>query len=148
MKIAFYKGTRPGISGLYNRFVRFIDAGPYSHCELVFSDGVSASSSFIDAGVRFKRIEYSEANWDFVEIPDYLENQARKWFEDHEGSKYDLLGNLRFVLFFIPQSKNKYFCNEALSESLGFKESWRLGPNGFASLFKADFYQLRQKPKE
>ena len=52
MKAAFYKGTRPGLQGIYSRAVRAIDRGPYSHCELVFSDGLSASASYIDGGVR------------------------------------------------------------------------------------------------
>lgn len=145
MKLAFYKGTRKGLQGLYSRLTRWVDAGPYSHCELIFSDGLSASSSFIDGGVRFKSINYKEDNWDFVELPDYLEAQAREWFEEHEGDKYDVLGNLRFILFFVQHSKNKHFCNEAISDSLGFKESWRLGPNGFASLFKSKLYQLKDK---
>ena len=53
MRTAFYKGTRPGWQGIYSRAVRVIDRGPYSHCELVFSDGLSASASYIDGGVRF-----------------------------------------------------------------------------------------------
>lgn len=145
MKLAFYKGTRKGLQGIYSRLTRWVDSGPYSHCELIFSDGLSASSSFIDGGVRFKSIDYKEDNWDFVELPDYLEAQAREWFEEHEGDKYDVLGNIRFVLFFFRHSKTKHFCNEAISDSLGFKESWRLGPNGFASLFKSKLYQLKDK---
>lgn len=144
MKIAFYKGTRKGIQGLYSRLTRWVDTGPYSHCELIFSDGLSASASFIDGGVRFKRIDYKKDNWDFVELPDYLEKQALQWFKEHEGDKYDILGNLRFVLFFIKPSKDKFFCNEAIAESLGFKEAWRLGPNGFASLFKSKLYFINQ----
>lgn len=144
MKIAFYKGTRKGIQGLYSRLTRWVDTGPYSHCELIFSDGLSASASFIDGGVRFKRIDYKKDNWDFVELPDYLEKQALQWFKEHEGDKYDILGNLRFVLFFIKPSKDKFFCNEAIAESLGFKEAWRLGPNGFASLFKSKLYLINQ----
>lgn len=144
MKIAFYKGTRKGVQGLYSRLTRWVDSGPYSHCELVFNDGLSASASFIDGGVRFKHIDYKEDNWDFVELPSYLEEQALLWFKEHEGCKYDILGNLRFVLFFIKPSKDKFFCNEAIAESLGFKEAWRLGPNGFASLFKSKLYFINQ----
>ena len=36
-RIAFYKGTRPGIAGLYNRLGRLLDHGPYSHAELVLA---------------------------------------------------------------------------------------------------------------
>ena len=47
-QLALYKHTRPGLQGVYSRLVRLVDRGPYSHCELVFSNGLSASSSFID----------------------------------------------------------------------------------------------------
>ena len=134
MKIAFYKGTRKGLQGIYSRLARWIDSGPYSHCELIFNDGLSASASFIDGGVRFKHIDYKEDNWDVVELQGFDEDKARQWFEDHEGEKYDLLGNLRFIFFFVKPSNNKWFCSEAIAEALIISESWRLGPNGIYAL--------------
>lgn len=133
MRLALYKATRPGLQGIYSRLARWVDGGPYSHCELVFSDGMSASSSFIDGGVRFKRIEYDPDHWDFIDMPSYMEGPARKWFEDHQGAGYDLIGNLTFVLWFIPHSKSRWFCSEAVAEALGFPESWRYGPSGLAA---------------
>jgi len=127
--IAFYKGTRPGIAGVYSWGVRRQTKGPYSHCELVLSDGMSASSSFIDGGVRFKNIEYDDAHWDFITIPGLSENQARKWFEEHEGAGYDLLGNLHFVLPLIGDSKTRFSCGEAIASSLGMVDAWRYSPN-------------------
>ena len=50
MKIALYKGTLPGWRGWISRLVRFADRGPYSHCEVVFSDGMCASASWLDGG--------------------------------------------------------------------------------------------------
>ena len=41
MRAAFYKATRPALQGLYSRAVRFIERGPYSHCELAFGDGMA-----------------------------------------------------------------------------------------------------------
>ncbi len=139
LKIAFYKGTRPGIQGIYSRGVRFIDRGIYSHCELIFSDGVSASASFIDGGVRFKQIDYNKDNWDIYEIDDpngIFERKALEWFVEHEGDKYDIWGNVRFVLGFVKHENNKQFCSEACAEALGFYEGWRYGPNGLASILK------------
>ena len=137
MKIAFYKGTRPGISGLYSRVVRFVDRGPYSHCELIFSDGMSGSASFLDGGVRLKQIGYSSPHWDFVEVPNWLEPAARQWFEEHQGEPYDLLGNLRFVFFLARESARGWFCNEACATALGWQQSWRLGPNGFWAVLQS-----------
>lgn len=137
MKVAFYSGVRPGINGLYNRTVQLIDKGKFSHCELVFSDGLSASASFIDKGVRFKTIDYfskSSKDWVIVDLPEFDEQKAKQWFLDHEGHKYDLLGNLRFIFGWVREDDNKWFCSEALMAALGFKEPWRFGPNGAAAI--------------
>ena len=127
MKIAFYKGTRPGISGIYSIGVRAWTRSPYSHAELVFSDGMSASSSFVDGGVRFKRIAYNPVNWDFVEIGGD-EATARQWFIDHEGEGYDLMGNAGFVVGFIRDSEFKWSCGESIAAALGYLEPWRYSP--------------------
>jgi len=134
MKAAFYSGTRPGLQGLYSRAVRWIDRGPYSHCELVFSDGLSASASWMDGGVRFKRIDYNPAHWDFIELPDAAEPYACEWFRANEGAPYDLMGNVRFVLPWLSDSEKGWFCSEAMAAALKIKEPWRFGPNGLAAL--------------
>jgi hypothetical protein len=136
MKAAFYKGTHPGIPGLYNRFVRWWTRGIYSHAEIVFSDWTSASSSFMDGGVRLKTIKFDPAIWDFIDLPDELEPAARAWFVEHEGKAYDYWMNLRFCFGFMPDSKDKYACSEACMASLVFTDSWRFDPNAMASILR------------
>lgn len=135
-RAAFYTGTRPGIPGIYNRLVRWLDRGPYSHCELIFADGMAASSSFMDHGVRFKYIEFNPAHWDFVRLPHHLEAAARAWFEAHQGKVYDLWGNIRFLFGCFRDSGDKWFCSEALAAALGFENPWRFGPNGLSEILK------------
>lgn len=137
MQAAFYNGTRPGFQGIYSRAVRWIDRGPYSHCELVFSDGMSGSASYIDGGVRFKQIDYNPAHWDFLDLPPSLEPYARDWFERNMGAPYDLMGNVRFVLPFLPDSQRGWFCSEAIAAALGWAEPWRFGPNGLSALLRS-----------
>jgi len=132
-RIALYKGTRPGIKGIYNRLVRWWTRSPYSHCELVFSDGVAASSSLEDGGVRFKMIAFDAARWDFIDLPAELESRARAWFEQHVGKKYDVIGNLQFIIACIPDSHDKWFCSEAVAASLGIADAWRYDPATLAS---------------
>jgi hypothetical protein len=134
MKIAFYKSTHSGIAGLYNRLVRWWDQGPYSHCEIIFSDGISASSSFMDKGVRFKNIEYNQTNWDFYDIPAAYEPAARAWFDTHAGQEYDLIGNIRFALGFLNTPSNKWFCSEAIAAAIGISDPWRISPNGLTAI--------------
>lgn len=134
MRAAFYKGTRPGLQGIYSRAVQLVDRGPYSHCELVFSDGLSASASYIDKGVRFKVINYHDRpdHWDIVDLPGFDEEYARNWFERRMGQGYDLPGNLRFVFGWVREGDGRWFCSEALMAALGFDDAWRMGPNGAA----------------
>lgn len=130
MKIAFYKGT----GHLFDRLTRFWTQGTFSHCELVFDNGISASSSFRDKGVRFKDIDYTihPERWVVIDLA-YLgidtQEKAFDWFEERQNCKYDVLGLAGFLLRFIPGQKNKYFCSEAIAEALGFKEAWRFCPN-------------------
>ncbi len=129
---AFYKGTRPGIPGLYNRLVRAWEQGNYSHVELVFSDGMCASASFEDKGVRFKKIAMDPERWDLVLLPKHLELGARLWFIQRAGKvKYDLLGQLRFLIMPISVGNNlrRVWCSEAVAAALEIPNPWRLGPN-------------------
>ena len=127
--VAFYKGTRPGIQGLYNILVRWWTRSPYTHCEMIFSDGLSASSSFLDGGVRFKQIDYNPEHWDIIELPSELEQSARDWFEQHEGDSYDLIGNLGFVIGSVDDSKRKWFCSEVIMAALGVTEPGKFSPS-------------------
>ena len=130
MKVAFYKGTRKGVSGLYSRGVRFIEKGKYSHCELVFSNGISASASFLDGGVRFKEIKYStESDWDFVDVSWADEARAYDYFKANMNAEYDIKGNLHFLIGIFGDSYDKKFCSEAVAEALGMEEAWLLAPN-------------------
>lgn len=139
---AFYTGTQPGLPGLYNRLARYLDNGPFSHSELVFDDGVSASSSWMDGGVRFKRIGFSSGQWAFLRLPDAWAHPARQWYQDHEGHPYDLWGQIRFGLGFVQyDSPGAWFCSEsnvaALAPQLGMPRPVRYGPNGAYELLVA-----------
>lgn len=135
-RAAFYKGTRPGLAGIYNRLVRWLDRGPYSHCELIFSDGIAASSSYMDGGVRFKQIDFDPERWEFIDLLSEKEVAARQWFCDHLGQPYDLAGNFRFLFGWIREAIGKWFCSEAAGAALGLAEPWRYGPNGLFVLLK------------
>lgn len=132
MKIAFYTGTRPGLAGIYNRMVRWWESGPCSHVELVFSDGWCASSSLSDGGVRFKHIEFDPSRWEIIDLGNlFKEDDARQWFVQRvkEGAKYDLLGQLHFLVAPIHGDKDRYWCSEAVAAALGIQDPWRYGPN-------------------
>lgn len=125
-RAAFYKGE----GNAFNGFIRFWDGGIYSHCELVFSDGMSASASWRDGRqVRLKMIEYDADNWDFIELPPELEESARTFFEQTKGRPYDLVGQIRFLIAPVRGSRKGFWCSEWLAAALGSPEPWRYSPN-------------------
>jgi len=133
LKAAFYRGTRPGLAGIYNRLVRGWTRSEFSHVELVLSTGDAWSASFADGGVRNKPIDVDTANWVVIDLPAGLEQSAEAWFRAHRGAKYDLLGNLQFVLAPIPQTQGRWFCSEAVAAALGIPDPWRYSPATLAS---------------
>lgn len=118
IKVAFRKdGT-----SIYSKIIKawpFGGAkGPYSHCEVLFSNGWSWSSDETDSGTRFKKITYT-SGWDFLEIPCSLDDERRLWkfCESENGLAYDKRG---IIFSFLPipigwQHENKWFCSEAVT---------------------------------
>lgn len=132
MKLAFYKGR----ARLFDRAVQWWTRGPYSHVELVFSDGLSASASYRDGGVRMKVISFKPERWDFVEI-DGDEAAAWAWFDARLGEGYDALGLFGFLWRPFSGKPARWFCSEAIADALGYADSWRFCPNTLASAIKA-----------
>ena len=136
IRAAFYKGTRPGLPGVYNQLVRWWTRSPYSHCELVLSGGWCGSASFMDGGVKLRVIDFDPDRWDFVDLPAVLEPAALAWFDKHRDAKYDLLGNLHFVISCVADDKKRWFCSEAIAAALGIPDPWRYDPGTLASALK------------
>ena len=129
MRLAMYKGKNT----IFNIVTSWWLGGEYSHCEIVFSDGICASSSFRDSGVRFKYIDINTNRWDILEI-EGDEETVREWFYTHSGEKYDILGLIGFLIRPIKGIKHRWVCSEAIAEALGYKDSWRFDPCILASV--------------
>ena len=132
MKAAFYKGHSTGLAGLFDIADHLWMEGDYSHCELIFSDGRSASSVLSD-GVRFTKpseIDFSDkTRWDVIDLPGVSETYALAWFTKHQGEPYDILGDLHFVLGLIQHEDSHKFCSFACGAACGFEQAWRFDPN-------------------
>jgi uncharacterized protein YycO len=140
MQIAFYKGEQT-LSGMFQDLLK--DPGifvahvaicirtlsKYSHAELVI-DGKCWSSSERDNGVRGKVINLDSGHWDVYPVAWQFDDpdKALTWFLDHDGAHYDWLGILRFVLPFVKQKDNEYFCSEAIAAALGVTDTYKLTP--------------------
>lgn len=113
MKLAFYIAK---YGDKLDKTISFFTRGEFSHVELVFSDGVSFSSSYRDNGVRFKTIDFGE-RWNIIDINKFLhqkEETIRSWCEGQVGCKYDILGAIFQKTFY----QDRWYCSEICSTVL------------------------------
>lgn len=118
MKIAFYKA---GFKRFFDFVIILASRSRYSHCEIIFSDGLCASASPRDNGVRFKKIDLDSGHWDIVDLSRYHfdEAEVRQWFIDHANQAYDWRGAIGSAFNLKLISDNKKFCSQACAYALG-----------------------------
>lgn len=121
MKIALYKGKGGSLlNKIVNGAIRFWTRGPYSHAELVFSDGVWFSTDPAALVVRLNPAGYDEG-YDFVDVfvTEEQERVVRAWAISQVGKGYDWVGI--FLSQFLPlgvQEPNRWFCSEIVTAAL------------------------------
>jgi len=146
MHIASYVATRPGFQGLFNRIVRLVLWAPESHSELVFSDGMSFSCSFLDRGPRFKRIEFNPEHWAITKVPDnYDEQTARALAEQICSAKTEVRVRYSLMLlaaqvlpmllkFVRPRDE---ICSTVIARVLGLSSHKRYEPHELRAFFSS-----------
>lgn len=118
IKVIFYKAE----GNLLDKLVRWWTSSLYSHCEILFNDGrIYSADGWNSKMVRYTT-KYNLDNWAVLEVPltDTKYRHLKNWCSDRVGQKYDWLGVIRFVLPFVPQSDDKWFCSELCGAALKF----------------------------
>lgn len=133
--LAFYRGPGDWITWL----IRLVTFGPFSHVELVFSDGVGFSASGRDGCVRFSRVEglEDEKRWALVplEISREDELRLRVFCRRYLRLPFDWNGVLSFLLPWKRSDRGRWYCTElvllVLQQELGLfiDVHRRLSPN-------------------
>ena len=113
MQVAFYIASK---GNKLDKWIGLLTWGKYSHCELVFSNGASFSSSPRDGGTRFKNIKFNPEHWDFVEVNLSSSQEVDTYiFCLSESNKpYDWLG----AIFRLPLWRGRWYCSEICVEGL------------------------------
>lgn len=136
MRLALLRAPLPGWRyALAHKLGSALDHGPYSHGELVFSDKMTGSA-WARGGVQLRRLpdsHYAADIWDFYSLPDRLEPTARRWFAENAGAGYDPIGCVRFAIGIVRQNADRWYCHEAIAESLGLADSWRKTGGAFVA---------------
>ena len=115
MKLAFHKGD-----AVLSRIIEYGTHGPYSHVELVFSDGLSFSArAELNPAVNIITPDFSDQLWDFIEIPaKYPEQPARAWAELQKGKGYDWAADFAFPMPWIKDDTHKLMCASSCTLAL------------------------------
>jgi hypothetical protein len=92
MVIAFQKND----PNLFPKLIRWWTKSPYSHCEIIFTNGLTFSADCNSTGIRtkFKTSNHNTVDWDFVKIPVDAETEAKlfRWATTEAGCLYDFVG--------------------------------------------------------
>jgi hypothetical protein len=133
LRIAFYKSKN---GNWQDKLIAAGSFSEYSHCEIVFENGVCASSSPRDGGVRFKLIDL-DSHWDIFELDsNYSEDAIKYWFRTNIDDEYDWLGAIGSIFHIDLTSEEKKFCSYACAIVLGIDPI--ISPGGlFRALKKA-----------
>lgn len=117
MKIAFNKNS----PGLFDSLIRGWTGSPYSHCELLFDDGVSYSSMNW-VGTRFIKFEpHNKFYWDILDLPTTKDEDIviHEFCIFELGCRYDWWGIIASqIIKMARSSKNKWFCSEICTAAL------------------------------
>jgi hypothetical protein len=148
IRIAFFKGDK---SEWHHRFVRWWSKSPYSHAEIVLSDGQTwvSISPFLYTRVAARvRTHVSESDWDYLDfmITESELNALRDFISETTGDGYDWPGMLLSqVLPFIIKGKGRWYCSSWIAHALshaGIVKWKRLGIYEFPDLHPGRLYDI------
>jgi len=128
MIIAFYKAFQSHALWT-DKLIAYATFSKYSHCEIIFSDGIAYSVSMRDKMARFKKIDFDPNHWDFIEIDVSPEEEGALRINAHnrvlDKIEYDIIGALFSGVLFLTkldkifkkciEDRNKTFCSEEIS---------------------------------
>jgi hypothetical protein len=143
MYLAFYKGLKDInpkadiVDYLICKWTKSI----YSHVEIVFSTGISFSSSPRDGGCRYKAIVYDDAIWDYIDlsISKQYEDNIMKFCNSQNGKGYDWTGIFLSQIFPLDISEpNKWTCSELVAKCLNYKKPSQYNPGNIYTKVKND----------
>ena len=117
MKVAFLKRD----PGMFATLVRWWTHSPYSHCELLFDDGLMFSAH-PSQGTRFWTPGILSPNdWDFLLIPTTMEEDIvlRNFCTAEAGCAYDWWGLIASQILRLQRSHpDKWFCSELCASAM------------------------------
>jgi hypothetical protein len=120
--------------------------GGISHVELVFSNGDTLRASYGELVTLDPGRDHTGWDMEAIDTTDGEEELIRVWASREVGCHYDKWGVARFVLPWMRQHDDKWFCSEICVAALQrvnrllFEDAWRVSPNALRKLDKTPQY--------
>jgi hypothetical protein len=117
MKIAFRKND----TSIISKLIRWWTKSPYSHCEIIFSNGQTFSAFIEERKTSMKTKVYSDNSWDIIELPidKEAEYMVYEWCMNEMNCGYDFIGIIfSQIIKLSRESKEKWFCSEVCCAAL------------------------------
>ena len=112
MIVRFFKPTT-----IYGKLVCLVTRGIFSHVDIVF-DYSEAFESNKGYGVRTYKTTLVERPSVSIHLRSEFESKMEEFLKGELGCGYDYLGVLRYILPFLGQSKNRWYCTELVAAAL------------------------------
>lgn len=117
LHLAFYKGRETWVAKL----ICLLTRSPYSHCELVFRDGMSFGIKNPTDKTTFFQMTYPVDKWDLIPLTWITAEQEtciRHFCQQTTQSKYDIWAMLLGWWCPASDNPNKWFCSELCTRVL------------------------------
>lgn len=120
VKFIFYKANSAKTNKWLHKLIAWRTHGPYSHCEIYFTDSKLRFSADIQTNkCRFKPLQSIDPqHWDTIDT-NLDGNLVFSMCNKYKGAKYDLFGIIfNFILPLNTHDRKNYFCSEVMVKVL------------------------------
>lgn len=128
-------------SRLFSKLVCWWFRTDTAHCEVIVSDTLCLSSSFLDKningknGVRLKTIDMPSEKWRIYEY-DSDATDPLDWYEKHKEYTYDHLAILGFLFRPLKDQRKGMTCSEVMASILKLEAPHTYAPHHIESYLK------------
>jgi hypothetical protein len=133
---------------LYSYLIRILTLSPYSHVDLIFSDGATFTAEGHFRRVMLYHKAHDPEHWDVFPLllTEGQERRARKLAESLKDEPFGMLEMYSFLLPFLPWRKNYWICSSAIMYVLQrgarvFRGgSHKISPKGVFKLLRKEYF--------
>lgn len=113
MQVYFYIGE----GKLFDKLIRWVTKGRYSHCELLIGDMAYSADAWTNRVRSIPKNSFNPDNWESITV-EGDEKTAVAFLNSQLSKKYDWLGILGFFLPWAVNDSKRWYCSELCAAAL------------------------------